>query len=96
MNDREPIIFEDDDYCSVCNTQHSVELYNIYNKEVNYTLLLQMRDKIDNIVDKSILSQFKCRRCGAKFNIDWTIKNGVRFPTPFKQKYLLNKFKEKR
>lgn len=92
----EPIIFEDDDYCSECMNRHSIELYNMYNKEVNYTLLLQNKEKVDKIVDKSILLYFKCRKCGKIYDIDWTIKNGSRFPTPFKQKYLLNKIKGKR
>ena len=42
----EGIYFENDDFCPNCKNQHSLELYDNFNKPINYSLLLQNRNKL--------------------------------------------------
>lgn len=88
---QEPIYFEPEDFCSHCQKQHTIELYNTYNKEIGYSLLLQMPDKIEGILNRNVLSHFKCNRCGTVYGIDWSFRNNW-FPVPFKENYLMQNF----
>ena len=93
----EGIYFENDDFCPNCKNQHSLELYDNFNKPLNYSLLLQNGDNLKDVEKHHVLSYFKCRKCMKIYNIDWSLCCGVRFPIPFKEnKYLENKFKNGR
>lgn len=70
------------DYCINCHTSN-IELYDMYNNPVNYSLLvtkyLQGGD-INSVLNKRELSYFRCKKCGQIYRIDW--RNNY-FPIPY-------------
>lgn len=67
-----------DDYCMKCNSDRSIELYDVNDKPINYSNLVDrmkynMReDIIIKYLNKYELSHFKCKKCNIKYKIDWT------------------------
>lgn len=82
--------FRNHNYCSYCNKE-SIELYDIFNKPMNYSKLLS-NDNIDNILDIKQLLKFRCTNCNKEYNIIWK----DHFPYPLKHNkeinYFLNRF----
>lgn len=68
-----PFILERDDYCTNCRTQKTIELYNIYDKPMRYSNLLSFANNInlDSVLDKTVLSYMKCKKCGKIYKICW-------------------------
>lgn len=80
-----PIRFEREDTCVYCNSKRSIELYDNFNRPMNYTLLLDSlksspnkRDEILNKLDNKVLGYMRCNRCKRIYKIHWN-KN---FPYP--------------
>lgn len=74
--------FLPEDYCSNCNTAHSIELYNVLGKPIGYTELLNESNS-DALTQKfSIASFFRCNKCGVTYPIEW--RSGKWIPTPMK------------
>lgn len=77
----EAIKFIPIDMCHVCMTPNSIEMYNNYNSSLNFV------NKTDNYTQnaKSYAKFMRCKKCGAKFDIDWT--QGQPRPLYFKPFY---------
>ena len=80
-----PISFERKDTCVYCKSKRSVELYDNFNRPLNYTLLLDSlksnpnrREEILSKLDNKVLGYMKCRKCNHLYDIRWN-KN---FPYP--------------
>jgi hypothetical protein len=74
-------------YCECCNSD-SIECYTIYNKPVNYNILLSRYTK-EEILEKlntAPLDYMKCNKCGRKYSIDWS--DGL--PSPLRASYMIN------
>src|SRR5699024_4584466 len=57
------------DHCPVCDSDRSLEVYDMKNRPVRFTLFID-GGNLDRLKTKS-LSYLKCRKCGAVFKIDW-------------------------
>lgn len=57
------------DHCPVCDSDRSLEVYDMKNRPVRFTLFID-GGNLDRLKTKS-LSYLKCRKCGAIFKIDW-------------------------
>ena len=68
-----PFTIEREDYCIKCKTKKSIELYNIYDKPMRYSNLLDYSNTIDlsSILDNSSLSYMRCKKCGTIYKIYW-------------------------
>lgn len=82
------------DKCMECNTDRCIELYDIYDKPVNYTYLVDMyeRGNNQNIIEKfdnRQLSYMKCKRCGKQYCIDWRNRT---LPIPIRAFWYLDHF----
>lgn len=73
------IQFKRHDNCINCNSDRSIELYDVYNKPVNYSYFLDNISRIDiDCFNKRELSYMKCKKCGKIYNINWV--NGIPEP----------------
>jgi len=83
--------FNDKDYCPYCHTKHSIELYDIFNKSLNYRNILHLSN-IESIIDVKQLSYFKCKNCNKEYKIEWD--NGRPYPLTYNLNinYFLKKF----
>jgi len=78
-----------DDSCSNCENNRCVELYDVMNKPIHYTLLLDKierngKDKID--LSNSGVKYARCSCCGFKYGIDWTFD--LKIPRPLFVEYI--------
>jgi len=93
-----PINIKREDHCIYCHSDRVVELYDAYNKPVNYSYFLDNQDKIGvSTFDKREMSYFKCRKCGQSYNIEW--HNGKPEPSINKNTlfiFLNNVFKKRK
>ena len=90
-----PAIIEDLDFCTNCNTKHSIQCYTTYNRALNYKNILdQLRSgkKIEEVLGKNELSYMMCNRCKKKYSIQWNIENMQ--PEPMRTNIFLNNFLE--
>jgi transcription elongation factor Elf1 len=74
MNDAIKIIRGDS--CPKCNEDRCVEAYDIRNKPIGYTYLLDTR-KTDKLVNLQ-LSYMRCSQCRTEFHIDWSNRENPR------------------
>jgi hypothetical protein len=74
MNDM--VIIYEEDYCMDCNTEHSLVIYDIFNRGTD------IRSIINNpaIIDSKEMSYIKCKNCNREYNIDWSSQ--TRIPRP--------------
>lgn len=90
-----PFIKYRPDYCVLCDSQRSIECYDIYGKPINYVILVDKYNRnkelaLDILHNKN-LSCMKCKRCHNEFRIDWSSPD--RFPKPlYSDKFKLNLF----
>lgn len=71
-----------DDSCPICNEDRCVDIYDVTNKSIKYTLVLdKLEQGIDIDLSNSKLKYAKCSLCGHKFTLDWT--NNLKIPRPF-------------
>ena len=66
-----PLEFLPDDYCSNCNTEHGLELYDVNGNNMNYNNILNEDNKEVLSQKYSIGSYFKCKKCGVVYPIEW-------------------------
>lgn len=79
-------------FCNSCNSVHGLECYDISNRPINYSLLIQMFNQgktISQILDKKELAYFKCRKCGEYYRISWNLLN---FPVPLRYEFPVEVF----
>ena len=62
------------DTCPNCNSLRSLELYDLNNNPIRYTVLLDSHNT-DKVIDTRKLSHFQCKRCKKVFMINWKNKN---------------------
>lgn len=79
------------DTCHICMTPNSIDLYNNYNSPCNFTKKIE-QGELTNL--KAYGSYMRCKKCGAKFMIDWT--RGIPQPQYFTSFYniFMNTFTE--
>ncbi len=71
------------DDCSCCNTQKSIECYDIYDKPINYTYFLDRYEKDKEVLTKlnnRVLAYMQCRNCHNKFVIYWDQNREIPIP----------------
>lgn len=80
------ITFYNPDYCTECNTEHSLYIYDVFNNGTS------MRNLINNssILSKKGFEYMRCTKCKKEFNIDWS--GNKRFPFPLVSDLKLNQF----
>lgn len=83
MDAIKPYTIERNDYCYECNTRKAIEIYNIYNKPIKFSNLLDYgtEDDFKRVMEGNTLSYMKCRKCGKVFPILW--ENGTPRPLFF-------------
>lgn len=64
------------DTCPKCQKSRCVEAYDIRNRPIRYTYLLDT-GKTDNLISLQ-LSYMKCNQCNSEFGIDWSNKENPR------------------
>ena len=77
------IEFTRQDDCSYCNASKSIECYDIYNKPINYSYLLDQYVKDKNVLNRlnnKVLVYMKCRNCNTKFVIYWDDNREIPIP----------------
>lgn len=84
------------DRCPICNKDRALELYDMYNHPVRYSLMID-RDDFSPLNDKKV-HHLRCRLCKNEFELDWTINRRFPFPLDNGKKMefldrLLNKLK---
>jgi hypothetical protein len=74
--------------CRNCLSEHSIELYDINGRPMNYQLMLRMNNF--SSIDKAAnyISYFKCNKCRMKYLILW--ENGI--PIPLQTNTRINNF----
>ena len=81
------------DKCMECNTERSIELFDIFDRPVNYSYLLDLIESkninIDEKFNNRQLSYMRCKRCGKVYCIDWRTKN---YPVPVRAFWYLEQF----
>lgn len=65
------------DDCLNCGGKRTIELYDIKDNPVRYSVLLNNNTEL--YLDKRKLKYFKCRKCGKIYNLDWMKKS---YPVP--------------
>lgn len=70
-----PFIPTPPDYCCHCNTAHSIEIFNCYDKPLGLSKLLNFANNIAD-VSKITISRAHCNNCGQDYLICWD-SNGV-------------------
>lgn len=81
------------DRCMECNSDRSIELFDIYDKPVNYSYLLDLLERnnidINEKLNNRQLSYMQCRKCGKVYCIDWRDRN---YPVPVRAFWYLEQF----
>ena len=81
------------DKCMECNTERSIEIFDIFDKPINYSYLLDLLDTKDIDINEKInnrqLSYMQCRRCGKVYCIDWRNR---KYPVPVRSFWYLEMF----
>lgn len=86
------IVFLPEDYCTECNKEHMIELYDTRNRPLGYTGLLESKEKLEKAMNTSEFSYFRCKSCGVSYGIFWRRPGFI--PEPFRQMFLLNNFEQ--
>ena len=71
------------DDCPCCNASKSIECYDVYDKPINYTYLLDQYEKDKDVLNRlnnKVLSYMKCRNCNTKFVIYWGQNREIPIP----------------
>lgn len=89
MNNIVPFTILREDTCLLCNSTKSLECYDVNNRPVGFTNLLET-NKIEYINNRE-LSHIKCSKCGKQFMLNWSNKN---IPRPLIYKAVLQEFLE--
>lgn len=83
------------DYCFNCNTQYSIEMYNIFGSAIGYSRYLDFyfsNKKLPPINDKYPIDRMICKNCKKEYPIDWS----EGFPKPMRffipNNFFLNNF----
>lgn len=80
------------DYCHKCGSHRTIECYNVFNKPINYSILLDKIEQGDMSVigklDNAEISYMICRKCKEQFFIDWR----MRYPMPVRDFILIDIF----
>lgn len=80
------------DKCMECNTERSIEIFDIFNKPINFSYLIDLTESknidINEKFNNRQLSYMQCRRCGKVYCIDW--RNDI--PTPIRAFWYLDQF----
>lgn len=64
-----PFIFGRPDTCPKCNKSRSLEVYNRFDKPMNYSFILDRHEDISKrMID---ISYIKCKRCHERFFPRW-------------------------
>jgi hypothetical protein len=73
----QPITFIREDYCFKCDTPRMIECFDVFNRPLNYSLLLDRKEQmnIQDRINMKDLYYMKCKRCGTIFIIDWVLGN---------------------
>lgn len=81
------------DKCMECGTNRSIEIYDIFDKPINYSYLVDLHEtKNINIMERlnnRTLSYMKCKRCGKIYCIDWREPD---YPVPVRTMWYLDQF----
>lgn len=81
------------DKCMECNTERAIEIFDVFNKPVNYSYLLDLLESKDIDISEKFsnrqLSYMQCRRCGKVYCIDWRSRN---YPVPVRAFWYLEQF----
>lgn len=88
-----PITFERSDYCHNCNNARSIECYDINNRSIFYSNLLDNLEKglnIDHIRKGTHFSYMQCKKCKKIYSINWDIEKEI--PKPLITNTMLNHF----
>ena len=62
-----------EDYCPSCQSKYSIEVYDVYNRPLGLTRLLN-RNLLREL-DNKRLSYMKCKKCGKDFRINYVNGN---------------------
>lgn len=68
-----PITFLREDYCIVCNSNRSIECYDVFNRPINFSRIIDIYNnkKIFNEQNIKDIYSMKCKKCNTSFTIDW-------------------------
>lgn len=89
-----PFIIVRPDYCCKCNTPHVLEIYNDYNKPIGFSALVNYKKNIAD-ASKISLAYGKCRKCGARYLLQWDNDGYVTLiDNPILVKNFLGNFKD--
>ena len=84
------------DKCMECNTERSIEIFDVFDKPINYSYLLDLLESKNIDVNERLnnrqLSYMQCRRCGKIYCIDWRNRN---YPVPVRAFWYLDIFLDK-
>lgn len=85
------------DKCMECNTDRSIELFDMYDRQVNYSYLIDQYEKgiiLDSMerFDNRQLSYMMCKKCGKVYCIDW---RDIHLPVPVRTFWYLENFLDK-
>lgn len=87
-----PIKFNREDHCPICNSDRSIEIFTIANKPMLFPILLDRYEKdksVINRLDTVMLSHMECIKCKKKFKIQWGVDS---IPRPLAYDMLLKIF----
>jgi len=69
------ISFKRQDHCVKCNADRSIELYDIYDKPINYSYFLDRLNSVSlDSFNRRELSYMQCKKCGVVYDITWENK----------------------
>lgn len=92
-NLEEPFKFMRGDYCFVCRKERAIEIYDVNDNPLNYTLFLDKYDNnidnIDKVFNSKVLSYMKCRQCNTLYMIDFSKRTVIPL---LDMRYKLNSF----
>lgn len=81
------------DKCMECNSDRSIEMFDVFDRPVNYSYLLDLLETKNIDVNEKFnnrqLSYMQCRRCGKVYCIDWRNKD---YPVPVRAFWYLDRF----
>ena len=86
------ISFKRQDHCIECHSDRSIEIYDEYDKPINYSYYLDTIDKRkSDTFDRRPLCYMKCRKCWVEYQITWENK----IPEPMINKITMERFMDK-
>lgn len=92
-NLEEPFKFMRGDYCYKCKKERAIEMYDVNNNPLNYSLFLDMYenniDNLDKVYMNKSISYMKCRHCNTVYAVDYSRRTVVPM---YDFNYILNGF----